>query len=104
MNLRNPHEVNKAFQTIFPDITGAQIWAIVKMMKHARLRCRNNAALNNWMNSAFAGKFTFRQVNKQRPKRGGMPGEMETYPGLQICDAKTGQPVGSEVDSQEGEE
>lgn len=91
-------EIEAAFGT---ELTGAQIWTIVKMMKHARLRCRNNAALNNWLNSVFGTKYRFSQENKTRKNR--YTGADETYQGLVIRDAATREKVGS-VDATENDE
>lgn len=65
-----------------PNLTLAQLWALVKFAKNARLRCRNNTAFNNMMGRAFP-YATFRTVTKSRPSRT-MPGTMEQYPGLEI--------------------
>lgn len=35
------------------DITPAQIFFLVKIAKHCRLRCRSNAALHNWLKRSF---------------------------------------------------
>jgi hypothetical protein len=77
----------------FPEgLTPAQIWLVVKIAKHVRLRCRNNAAFNNWFNSVFPA-YRFRQVPKKRAD--GSP-----YEGLQIMN-KEGQPVGSHEETEE---
>ncbi len=64
------------------ELTGPQLWALTKFAKNVRLRCRNNAAFNNFMNATFP-HASFRQVNKTRPSRI-YPGQTESYPGLQI--------------------
>ncbi len=56
--------------------TASDVMTLVKFAKHVRLRCRNNAAFNNYMNRMFDGKFIFREVTKQGPRG--------PYPGLQI--------------------
>lgn len=58
------------------ELTPEQAWVLVKIMKHARLRCRNNGALNNYMRAAFP-HLRFDQVEKRRLD--GTP-----YDGLQI--------------------
>ncbi len=47
------------------ELTPEQAWIMVKLMKHARLRCRNNGALNNYMRTAFP-HLRFDQVEKRR--------------------------------------
>lgn len=86
-------ELEKAFGPI-ENLTGAQVWALVKLCKNVRLRCRNNAAFNNYFNGIFNNTFRFREVTKQRQKRYAAPGVMESYPGLQISNSK-GEPVSS---------
>lgn len=58
MNFDGP-EVKAAFKEAFgvyiEDLTVDQIQVIVKLMKHARGRCRSNAALNNYLNRNFTG-------------------------------------------------
>jgi hypothetical protein len=66
------------FKELFPNGLGLrQIWFVVKMCKAARLYCRNNVALNNFMNAAFKGVAEFRQVPKQ-------DAQGKVYPGLEI--------------------
>lgn len=69
-------------------LTPAAMWEIVKLAKHVRLRCRNNAAFNNWFNAAFP-HLKFEQVQKQRPSRYN-PAIPEYYPGLKITERETG--------------
>lgn len=71
-------------------LTARELWALVKICKHVRLRCRNNAAFNNAFNSAFP-YATFRQVNKTRA-------DGSTYPGLQIT--VEGQTAGNDEDEE----
>lgn len=66
-------EIESAFGT---ELTARQLWVLVKMSKHVRLRCRNNSAFNNCFNQVFP-YASFRQVNKTRL-------DGSTYPGLQI--------------------
>jgi hypothetical protein len=63
------------------ELTASQLWALTKLAKNVRLRCRNNAAFNNFMNATFP-YANFRQVNKTRVNR--FSGLQESYPGLQI--------------------
>jgi hypothetical protein len=66
---------------VMPEITPEFAWLLAKLCKHARLRMRNNAALNNWFNAAFP-HLLFKQVPKERINR--RTGLRETYEGLQI--------------------
>lgn len=71
------HEVTEAFREAFgcePSVE--QLWFLSKMCKHARLRCRSNAAFNNWMGRCFP-KNIFRQVIKKKA-------DGTEYPGLEI--------------------
>lgn len=68
-----------------------QLWTLVKLCKHVRLRCRNNSAFNNCFNQVFPhARFT--QVTKH--KTDGTP-----YPGLSIV--VDGQPTVESSDSEE---
>jgi len=58
-------------------LSAQQLWTLVKLCKHVRLRCRNNAAFNNCFNSIFQPHARFTQVNKTRA-------DGTTYPGLSI--------------------
>lgn len=58
------------------ELTPEQAWILVKLMKHARLRCRNNGALDNYLREAFP-HLRFDQVEKRRAD--GTP-----YDGLRI--------------------
>lgn len=80
----------------FGEMTPKQLWALVRFAKNVRLRCRNNAAFNNFCNRTFP-YAQFRQVTKNRPSRIN-PGQMESYPGLQI------EVKGQTVEESEGEE
>lgn len=72
----------------FGKLTLPQLWALVKFSKNVRLRCRNNAAFNNFCNQTFP-HARFQQVTKTRPNRYN-PTLIESYPGLQITvDGKT---------------
>ena len=70
-------EVEAAFGKPTSEFTTREIWVIVKMIKHCRGRCRNNAALNNWLNHNFPG-HRFVAVDKENKTTG------ETYKGLDI--------------------
>lgn len=63
------------------DLTGDQLWALVKLSKHVRLRARNNSAFNNLFNSLFPNA-QFKTVTKERKNH--RTGQMESYPGLSI--------------------
>lgn len=70
-------EAAQELQSVLKDnYTAHDVMTLVKFAKHVRLRCRNNAAFNNYMNRLFDGQFTFQQVTKQGPRG--------TYPGLKI--------------------
>ena len=76
MRFDNP-EVDKEFRELFAEpLTVRQAWWLVKVIKHCRQRCRNNAALNNWLNRNFK-HLNFKEVQKQRE-------DGSTYPGLSI--------------------
>ena len=70
--------LEKAFGT---ELTGEQLWALVKLAKFVRLRARNNSAFNNLFNSLFPNA-QFRAVTKERKNY--KTGQMEKYPGLSI--------------------
>jgi len=55
-------------------------WVLVKLVRHGRVRCRNNKALNNYMSKAFP-ELRFNEIPKvvEFGRRKG-----ETYMGLQI--------------------
>lgn len=57
-------------------LTLEQLWAIVKIAKHVRLRARNNTAFNNYFNRIFP-YAQFKTITKQHA-------DGTTYPGLQI--------------------
>jgi hypothetical protein len=89
--MKNIETLKKEFEDQFgTSLNARQLWALVKFAKHVRLRCRNNAAFNNFCN-AFFNNARFSQVTKQRPNRYN-PSQLENYPGLQISVA------GQEVD------
>jgi hypothetical protein len=62
-----PEDLKKDIEQKFnvKELTPEQAWVLVKLMKHARLRCRNNSALNNYMRTAFT-HLRFDQVEKRR--------------------------------------
>lgn len=70
--------LEKAFGT---ELTGEQLWALVKLSKWVRLRARNSSAFNNLFNSLFPNA-QFRTVTKER--KNWKTGQMESYPGLSI--------------------
>ena len=84
--------LEKAFGT---ELTGEQLWALVKLSKFVRLRARNNSAFNNLFNSLFPNA-QFRTVTKER--KNWKTGQMESYPGLSIVIK------GQAVDQEEEEE
>lgn len=75
------------FKEVFPEgLTVRQMWFLIKAAKHCRLRCRNNAALNNWANRNFQ-QFTFREVPKEYNGK--------SYMGLEIKSKNSGEVVSS---------
>ena len=73
-------EFEDAFGQSMTNLTVRQMWWLVKLIKHCRQRCRNNAALNNYLNRNFE-HLKFQQVTKERQ-------DGSTYPGLQITDGQ----------------
>jgi hypothetical protein len=69
-------EFEEAFQRPLSSISPRMAWWLVKLIKHCRMRCRNNSALNNYLNRNFKG-LRFQQVTKTRQ-------DGSTYPGLEI--------------------
>ncbi len=61
----NGAEVRKEFKEAFgkdiSELSVPQVRWLTKVIKHCRGRCRNNAALNNYLNQNFTG-HTFRDV------------------------------------------
>lgn len=53
-----------AFGRTIDTITPEQMRFLVNLMKHARGRCRSNAALNNYLNRNFP-HLNFKQVKKE---------------------------------------
>jgi hypothetical protein len=78
-------EIEQSFGTHF---TSDQMWTLVKLCKHVRMRCRNNAAFNNFFNAAFPN-FRFAQVTKKRQ-------DGSTYPGLRITNLAGEEVIGGE--------
>ena len=62
MRFEDPEEI----RAILPEnMTSQQMWTLVKLLKHARGRCRNNAAFNNYMTRMFGDEFEFAEVPKE---------------------------------------
>lgn len=61
------HEARSEFESTFghpiEELSAGQLWWFVKFAKHARLRCRSNAAFNNWATRVFP-QARFDQVAK----------------------------------------
>lgn len=71
------------------DITPQQVFFLVKVAKHCRLRCRSNTALRNWLMRGFPSlkittydapsKFkageTYEALKVENPKRVGLNGD-----------------------------
>jgi hypothetical protein len=51
-----------AFGKDIDSLTSAQIWWLIKVMKHTRGRCRSNVALHNYLRRNFTG-HTFTEVD-----------------------------------------
>jgi hypothetical protein len=74
-------------------------WVLVKLVRHGRVRCRNNKALYNYLSKAYP-ELRFDEVPKiieDGPRKGQM------YMGLKITNRATGVTVG-EGDNDEGED
>lgn len=69
-------EFEKAFGKPITEATEQEIWFLVKCIKHCRVRCRNNSALNNWLGRNFVG-HSFSTETKINARR-------EEYDGLKI--------------------
>lgn len=70
-------ELKESIEKAFHEpLNASQLWALVKLSKHVRLRARNNSAFNNLFNSLFP-YARFRQI--QKTKANG-----EKYEGLSI--------------------
>lgn len=46
-------QICEAFGIKPEQLTPSQIFLLVRIAKHCRLRCRSNAALNNWLKKGF---------------------------------------------------
>lgn len=94
-------KLQQAIEANFPgQLTSQQLWTLVKLCKHVRLRCRNNNAFNNCFNSLFGSYARFTTVTKQRPSRYNSS-VMESYPGLSITVNGT---TDNDATTEEGEE
>lgn len=78
-------------------LTVDQLWCLVLLSKHVRLRCRNNVAFNNFMNSMFP-YARFRVVQKTKINK--YTGKEEKYDGLRI-DVENQQ---SEIENEDNED
>ena len=72
----DPQVWGEEIEQAFGPLDVNKIWLLVSWARHARLRCRSNAALYNFLRKAFPD-FDFSEVEKQN-KMG------QTYMGLQI--------------------
>lgn len=54
-------EFQAAFGRSIEELTTRQLWWMVKVIKHCRGRCRQNTALNNYLNRNFTGA-NFREI------------------------------------------
>jgi hypothetical protein len=74
-------------------------WVLVKLVRHGRVRCRNNKALYNYLGKAYP-ELRFDEVPKtilSGPRKGQM------YMGLTITNRATGVTI-DEGDNDEGED
>lgn len=75
-------QVSKEFERVFGNpietLTVQQVWFLVKMIKHCRYRCRNNAALNKYLSRNFP-HLKFNTVEKTNYKG-------EEYDSLEITE------------------
>lgn len=72
-----PQEFQSDSQTAFGSpLTVDQVWVLVKLVRHARTYCRNNAALHNYLRKAIPNR-KFSTVTKTNSKG-------ETYESLVI--------------------
>jgi len=72
----------KAFGFTIQELNESQLWWLVKVSKHIRGRCRNNAAFMNYMNRNFKGA-RFSEIE--------MEGDRGTYKKLMIvCKSREG--------------
>jgi len=79
--MNNKTDYKTLIQENFGELNARQLWALVRLSKNVRMRCRNNAAFNNFFGATFP-YATFKTVNKTRISwKTNLP---ETYPGLQI--------------------
>ena len=69
----------------FGKLTLEQLWAIVKIAKHVRLRARNNTAFNNYMNRIFP-YAQFKTVQKQHANGTYYPGLSITVAGAEVTE------------------
>lgn len=74
--MNTEEKLKSEINQVFGNLTGEQLWAIVKLAKNVRLRCRNNKAFNNFMNRMFP-YAKFEQVIKSKQ-------DGTKYPGLSI--------------------
>lgn len=69
MALFDGQEMQREFEEVFgikiADVSERQAWWLTKFAKYCRLRCRNNAAFNNYMNRNFTG-LRFHQEMKTK--------------------------------------
>lgn len=68
------------------DITPQQVFFLVKIAKHCRLRCRSNAALHNWLKRGFPSL----KISTHKAESRFKPGQM--YDALNVVNpARTGE-------------
>ena len=79
----NPEDCRAELEEAIKDQNAPRIaWVLVKLVRHGRVRCRNNKALNNYMAKVFP-ELRFQEVQKTveyGPRKG------QTYTGLRITD------------------
>lgn len=81
----DPKDMKTELDAAIRDGNDVQLaWVLVKIVRHGRLRCRNNKALYNWMAQAFP-ELSFDEVQKEYQGR--------RYPGLRITERNTGEAI-----------
>ena len=81
MGTQHTEPLREEFEKHFGKLNQNQLWAITKLAKLVRLRCKNNTAFNNAMNEVFPNA-KFKAVQKTR--KNWRTQQQETYTGLRI--------------------
>jgi hypothetical protein len=70
-------EIKSSYKDEIKELTGRQIWLMVRLAKMVRRYCRSNVAFNNAMNTVFKDVAVFKVVAKLKK-------DGTTYDGLSI--------------------